>query len=61
MVLTPAPPRPQEEAEKRLSEETTLRRAGDARLAVLKKQLDEMTTEQTAAIAKQQQQLDQAR
>ncbi|XP_043189233.1 leucine-rich repeat and coiled-coil domain-containing protein 1-like isoform X1 [Amphibalanus amphitrite] len=50
-----------EEAEKRLSEETTLRRAGDARLSVLKKQLDEMTAEHTAGLGKLQKQLEEAR
>ncbi|XP_037076147.1 secreted 45 kDa protein-like [Pollicipes pollicipes] len=36
-----------EETEKRCSEEATLRRAGDARLSVLKQQLEEMTAEHT--------------
>ena len=51
----------QEEAEKRVSEEATLRRAGDARLSVLKKQLEEMTAEHTAGVGKLQQQLDELR
>ena len=56
-----SPSLPQAESEKRLSEEATLRRAGDARLSVLKKQLEEMTAEHTAGVTKLQKQLDQLR
>lgn len=48
----------QEDTEKRYSEEMTLRKAGEARLGILKKQLDELTGEQSTSISKLQSQME---